>query len=79
MAQEVQSNPKIKAKEIIMKVHQKNPKTANMLTEISKMYDIKNNPLQHAKYLVALLYLEQLSARIFDLRQKLLIDVIELQ
>lgn len=61
-------NPSIKAKELVMKVHQKNAQTANMLTRISQMYDIKGDPERHGHYLLLLLRAEQISNQIKSLK-----------
>lgn len=63
-------NPSIKAKELIMKVHQKNAKTANMLTRMSQMYDIKANPKRHAQYLVLCLKSEEINSQIEKMKEK---------
>lgn len=62
--QEVSNNPSINVQELILKVHQKNPNSANLLTRISKMYDIKNDPKRHAEFLLNTLKIEELKASI---------------
>ena len=64
----LKENPSISAKELVMKVHQKNAQTANMLTRISKMFDIKNDPERHGKYLLLCLKAEEIAAQISALK-----------
>lgn len=64
MVSVLSENPSINAAELVMKIHQKNAKTANMLTRISQMYDIKSKPEQHGKYLLLLLKVEEISSKI---------------
>lgn len=61
-------NPSIKAKELVLKVHQKNAQTANMLTRISQMYDIKGDPNRHGQYLIMLLRTEEIAMQISNLK-----------
>lgn len=67
----LKENPSISAKELVMKVYQINPKTANMLTRISKMFDIKDDPERHGKYLIFMLMAEYYSAKIVELKNAL--------
>lgn len=69
MLEVLKENPKIQAKELIMKIHQKNAKTANMLTSISKMHDIKSDPVAHANYLITRLKILSIRAEIDNLKQ----------
>ena len=68
--QAIKENPKISARMLILKVSQKNPQTANMLTGISNLYDFKSNPAYHGKFLLYSLKLEQISTHIEDLKFK---------
>lgn len=71
MQEIVKQNPSIKANEMILKIHQKNAKTANFLTSRSKMLDIKSDPIFHGQYLIARLRIENLSKQISDLKKSL--------
>lgn len=53
-----------------MRIHQKNAQTANMLTRISGMFDLKGNPKNHVKYLVCMHESEASCVRERELRQK---------
>lgn len=67
----IAQNPSIKAKELILKIHQKNKQTANFLTTSSKMLDIKSDSIAHGQYLIARLKLDSLSANIDRLHNEL--------
>lgn len=62
--QEVQQNPKISAQELVMRIHQKNSQSANMLTSMSKMFDIKDDPEKHAQFLINTLKVEELKEKV---------------
>lgn len=67
----LKENPSISSKEMIMKVHQKNSQAANMLTKISKMYDIKNDPELHGKFLLMSIQEKDISTQINSLRNEI--------
>lgn len=57
----VKANGGISSKELILHVHTKNPQSANMLTRMSKMYDMKDEPEKHGKFLLYSLIIENLN------------------
>lgn len=68
--QSLSENPNIDVQELILKVHQKNPQSANMLTKISNMYDIIDEPIKHAEFLISTLKVEDLKEEIKQKKTK---------